>query len=144
MVSKSVQLKINKCIEIAKCLKKHKESGHSFHVTFIYDKSKLLSVGFNNYRKLHRSHKFGKYKGTKDNPERYVASIHSEIDALIKLGRSDCSRLTFINIRIDNNNKPNIAKPCSNCLRVLQGVGFKNIYYTTMQDYSCLDHQEEF
>lgn len=143
-MSKSIRVKINKCIEITKCLKKDKKSGHSFHATFIYDKSKLLSIGFNNYKKLHRSHKFGIYRGTKDNPERYVASIHSEIDALIKLGRNDCSRLTFINIRIDNNGNPNMAKPCSNCLRVLRAIGFKNIYYTTPLEYIRLDNQEVF
>jgi hypothetical protein len=27
---------------------------------------------------------------------------------------------------------------------VLQGVGFKNIYYTTMLDSSCLTHWEKF
>jgi len=121
--------KIKKCIDISRCLKKDKESGRSFHSTFIFDKSKLLSVGFNNYKKLHRRNTFGPYRGTKDNPDQYIAGIHSEIDAVIKLGRTDCSRLTFINIRIDNNDMPNISKPCENCFRVLQGLGFKQIYY---------------
>jgi deoxycytidylate deaminase len=129
MYSKNIRVKINKCIEITKCLKKNKESGRSFHTTFIYDKGKLLSIGFNSYKKLHRRHIFGAYKGTKDNPEQYIAGIHSEIDAIIKLGRTDCSRLTFINIRIDNNEHANISKPCENCFRVLQGLGFKQIYY---------------
>lgn len=129
MSSKNIQAKINKCIEITKCLKKDKESGRSFHSTFIYDKGKLLSIGFNSYKKLHRRHKFGCYVGTKDNPDQYVAGIHSEIDAIIKLGRTDCSRLSFINIRIDNNDCPNMSKPCENCFRVLQGLGFKQIYY---------------
>lgn len=128
-MSKSTDEKINKCIEITKALRVQRESGRSFHSTFIFDKSKLLSIGFNNYKKLHRHYKFGAYKGTKDNPERYIAGIHSEIDAIIKLGRNDCSRLTFINIRIDKNDCPNISKPCENCMRVLQGLGFKQIYY---------------
>jgi deoxycytidylate deaminase len=128
-MTKSLDQKINKCIEITKCLKKDKSTGHSFHTTFIFDKSKLLSIGFNNYNKLHRHHRFGIYKGTKDNPEKYISGIQSEIDAIIKLGRTDCSRLSFINIRIDNNNLPNISKPCENCCRVLQGLGFKQIYY---------------
>ena len=128
-MSKSIEQKIKKCIDITKCLKEHKESGRSFHTTFIYDKSKLLSIGFNSYKKLHRRHKFGNYRGTKDNPDQYVAGLHSEIDAIIKLGRTDCSRLTFINIRIDKNNRSNISKPCENCFRVLQGLGFKQIYY---------------
>ena len=129
MSSKNIQAKINKCIEITKCIKKDKESGRSFHATFIFDKGKLLSIGFNNYNKLHRSTKFGKYKGTKANPDQYIAGLHSEIDSIIKLGRTDCSRLTFINIRIDNNERPNMSKPCENCFRVLQGLGFKQIYY---------------
>jgi deoxycytidylate deaminase len=128
-MSKSMDQKIKKCIEITKCIKKDKESGRSFHSTFIYDKGKLLSIGFNNYKKLHRRNTFGPYKGTKDNPEQYIAGLHSEIDAIIKLGRTDCSRLSFINIRIDNNNNPNMSKPCENCFRVLQGLGFKQIYY---------------
>ena len=128
-MTKSIDQKINKCIEITKCLKKDKSTGHSFHTTFIFDKSKLLSIGFNNYNKLHRRHRFGIYRGTKDNPEKYISGIHSEIDAIIKLGRTDCSRLVFINIRIDNNNNPNMSKPCENCFRVLQGLGFKQIYY---------------
>lgn len=128
-MTKNIREKINKCIEITKCLKKDKTTGHSFHTTFIYDKGKLLSIGFNNYKKLHPRHKFGVYKGTKDNPEKYVSGIHSEIDAIIKLGRTDLSRLTIINIRIDNNNQPNISKPCENCLRVLRALEFKYLYY---------------
>lgn len=128
-MTKSITAKINKCIEITKCLKRDKTTGHSFHTTFIYDKGKLLSIGFNNYKKLHPRHKFGIYKGTKDNPEKYISGIHSEIDAIIKLGKTDLSKFTIINIRIDNNNCPNISKPCENCFKVLQGLGFKQIYY---------------
>ena len=128
-MSKKIHNKIKKCIEITRALRKNRETGRSFHSTFIFDKGKLLSIGVNNYKKLHRHHLFGRYRGTKDNPDKYVAGIHSEIDAIIKLGRHDCSRLTFINIRIDNNDCANISKPCENCFRVLQGLGFKQIYY---------------
>jgi hypothetical protein len=128
-ISKNVEAKIKKCIDITKCLKKDKSTGHSFHTTFIFDKGKLLSIGFNNYNKLHRRNTFGPYKGTKTNPDQYVAGLHSEIDSIIKLGRTDCSRLSFINIRIDNNDCPNMSKPCENCFRVLQGLGFKQIYF---------------
>lgn len=138
-MSKSTEEKISKCIDIAKCLKKHKETGRSFHCTFIYEKSKLLCIGFNNYNKLHRSTKFGIYLGYKDNPEKYIASMHSEIDALIRSGYSNCSKLTFINVRIDNNNQVNIAKPCRNCFNVLKQYNFKKIYYTIDEtNYGCI------
>jgi hypothetical protein len=129
-MTKSVTTKIKKCIEIAKCLKKDRQTGRAFHVTFVYNKNKLISIGINNLKKLHRRNMFGAYKGFKDNPEKYIASIHSEIDALIKMGKTDCSKLTFVNVRIDNEDKVKIAKPCQNCMKVLQGLGFKNIFYT--------------
>jgi deoxycytidylate deaminase len=129
-MTKSATTKIKKCIEITKCLKKHRQTGRAFHCTFVYEKSKLLCIGINNLKKLHRKNIFGVYKGFKDNPEKYIASIHSEIDALIKMGKTDCSKLTFINVRIDNEDNVKIAKPCQNCMKVLQGLGFKNIFYT--------------
>ena len=138
-MSKSIEEKINKCIEIAKCLKNQKETGRSFHCTFIFDKGKLLSIGCNNYNKLHKRHVFGIYRGTKDNPERYIASIHSEIDAISRLKNFDFNKYTFINIRIDKNNKVNIAKPCENCLSVLMKYGFKRILYTVDDlSYGCI------
>jgi len=47
----------------------------------------------------------------------------------LRLGEEDCSRYTFINVRIDNNNKVSIAKPCPNCQRILDQVGYKKIIY---------------
>ncbi len=129
-MGKNVSAKINKCIEIAKCLKKDRQTGRAFHVTFVYNKNKLISIGINNLKKLHRRHIFGCYKGFKDNPEKYVASLHSEIDAIIKMGKTDCSKLTFVNIRIDNEEKVKMAKPCQNCMKILEGLGYKNVFYT--------------
>jgi hypothetical protein len=110
---------------------KSKATGRSFHSTFIYNKGKLLSIGTNNLKKLHRRNIFGPYKGCKDNPEKYIASIHSEIDAILKLGDSDFFKYVFINVRIDRNGRVNMAKPCPNCLNVLKMIGYKRLYYTT-------------
>jgi deoxycytidylate deaminase len=73
----------------------------------------------------------GKYTGYKTNPEHYRPCLHSEISALIKLGEQDCSRYTFVNVRIDNNNKISLAKPCQNCQRILDQVGYKRIIYSS-------------
>jgi hypothetical protein len=112
---------------ISSALKPLVQDGRAFHTCFIYSGSKLLTIGMNQYKKIHPYHKFGKYISYKN--EEYDSALHAEIDALIRHGESDCSNLTFINIRIDNNGNPAISKPCGNCQRILDGVGYKNLYY---------------
>lgn len=94
----------------------------------------MLTIGMNDYGKIHRSHKWGDYKSTRAN-SKYTAALHSELSAIIKLGLSDCSHLTIVNIRIDNNNNPAISKPCVNCRKILEQVGYKNLYYFDGKKY---------
>lgn len=126
--------RLEKCIEISLGLRPKKQTGKSFHTTFIFNKNRILSIGTNNYNKEHPYHKMGKYCGYKQNPSQYHACLHSEISALLRLGEEDCSRYTFVNIRIDNNNKTSIAKPCPNCQRILNQVGYKKIIYSNSEN----------
>lgn len=123
--------RLEKCIEISLGLRSSKQTGRSFHTTFVFNKNRIISIGTNDYNKHHPYHKMGKYTGYKTNPEHYRPCLHSEISALIKLGEEDCSRYTFVNVRIDNNNKISIAKPCQNCQRILDQVGYKRIIYSS-------------
>ena len=126
----------NRLEAIASALKNSRQNGKSFHVTFIYHGNKLLSIGTNDYEKRHRSLRFGEYKPTRGDARGYTAGIHSEIDAAIKLGISDCRHLKFVNIRIDNNGKPAISRPCANCQRVLKTqLGFKELHYFDGENY---------
>lgn len=126
--------RLEKCIEISLGLRPQKQTGKSFHTTFIFNKNRILSIGTNNYNKEHPYHRMGKYHGYKKNPSQYHPCLHSEISALLRLGEEDCSRYTFVNIRIDNNNKVSIAKPCPNCQRVLDQVGYKKIIYSESEN----------
>lgn len=121
---------VNRYIEVARALKPKSQSGKSFHITCIFDKSKILSLGINDYKKEHRRHLFGSYKPTKGSGS-YIPGIHSEMSALLKLGEEDCSKFTFLNIRIDNNFRPAMSKPCLNCQKILNQIGYKKIFYTT-------------
>lgn len=120
--------------EITKALKPRLQSGKSFHVTFVYKKNKMICIANNNYKKNHPYHKFGKYNSTK-NGKNYQAGIHSECAALIKLGEEDCSDFTFVNLRVDNNGDIAISKPCPNCQRLLDQVGYKNLWYYDGESY---------
>lgn len=55
--------------------------------------------------------------------------VHSEMDAIIKLGDTDCSGFTLINTRINRNNKFDMSKPCLGCLSMIRSLNFKNVYY---------------
>lgn len=120
----------DKAVAIAKSLQGQKQTGRSFHATFVFEKSKLIVVGINNYNKHHPWHKFGKYIPLKPEIQgQYIPCLHSEIDALTKLDRGDYSKLTFLNIRIDNRGVLANAKPCGNCERVLETINYKQFIY---------------
>lgn len=119
---------------ITSALKCNAQTGRSFHATFVYNGSKLICVAHNDYTKLHRYHKFGKYTKPNDRGN-YESGIHGECAALIKLGLFDCSHLTFVNIRVDNNGNPAFSKPCCNCQRLLNQVGYKYIWYFNGENY---------
>jgi cytidine deaminase len=122
-------MNFDRCIEISKALKGKFQTGRAFHCTFAYKKNKLLAIGINNYSKTHPL--TSNYLPTKNNNRLYIPVIHSEVSAIIKIGVEDCSDITFVNVRIDNNNLPTMAKPCSNCFGLLRDqVGYKKIYYT--------------
>ena len=55
--------------------------------------------------------------------------VHSEMDAVIKLGLSDCAGLTIINTRIDRNGELAMSKPCAGCTHMLAQLNFDSIYY---------------
>jgi len=120
--------------EITRATKVGLQTGKSFHTTFVYRGNKMLCIAANNYNKAHRRHKYTEYKPNKPGAN-YQPCLHSEISALIRMGLEDCSDLTFVNIRIDNNSNPAISKPCPNCARVLKSVSYKNLWYYDGEQY---------
>lgn len=127
---KNILRRVNTYIELAKAMKPAKQTGQFYHVTFICKKRKVIAIGFNNLIKKHPEHKWGEYVCTKsNNSEHYAAGLHSELSAIIKCGHEDCSQFDFFNIRINNNNQIAPSKPCINCQRILNQVGYKNMYY---------------
>lgn len=55
--------------------------------------------------------------------------IHSEMDAVLKLGYTDCAGLTMINTRIDRNHQLAMSCPCKGCMHMLSQLNFKKIFY---------------
>lgn len=55
--------------------------------------------------------------------------VHSEMDAVIKLGITDCTGLTIVNTRVNRNNKLDMSKPCRGCMDMIRKLNFKSVYY---------------
>lgn len=123
--------KLIKFIELSKALMPENFDQKTFHTTFILKKNKIQKIGINSYKTHPRNLRYA-YRGRLDNADiRHYVSLHSELSAVLKYGKDDCSDCVFVNVRIDKNGLVNMSKPCSGCLDLLQKVGYKRIYYTT-------------
>lgn len=103
--------------------------GRVFHLTTAWRCSRLLSIGTNNYRKTHPE--MLKYNYTNRDGKIYTPGRHSEWACLSQIGQQDCSKIIFINIRIDRNGKIAYSKPCNGCRKLLDNSGYKMILYST-------------
>jgi len=119
----------NKVKEISFALLNEHPSLHRCrHFSFIVDGSRIIKIGFNRSKTHPRNLKYsyvnrtGQYMGDQ-------VGVHSEMDAVIKLGMSNCTGLTIINTRIDRNNKLAMSKPCQGCTDMLKQLNFSNVYY---------------
>lgn len=125
----SIERKFWRSVEIGRAIRDKNLTGRCFHLTVIFDKNKIISIGTNSYCKTHpKALKFQKDEII--DKKKYIPSIHSELSAVLKLGVEDCSKLTFFNIRIDNNNELNNSCPCSGCTKLLRQVGFRKFYFS--------------
>ena len=113
-----------KLVENAKTLAVVHKGARYFHVTFILLKNKVLAVGINQPHKTHPRNLRYDY----ENPS--LKGTHSELSAIIRCGDDDCSRYTFVNIKIDRNGKVALSKPCMGCRELLLQVGFRKVYYS--------------
>ena len=115
-------MNFNRLIESAYALKGRFQTGRAFHFAAILSKSKILSIATNNYSKTHPQTLQFNYQPN--------SRLHAEMSAALKLGLQDCSGLTIVSIRIDNNNRLNNAIFCPGCKELIKQLNFKNCYHT--------------
>lgn len=124
--------KILRAIDIARALKPNHQSGQHFHVSIAYKRSKIVSIAWNDYQLCHLYHRYGHYRPTRNEGANYKVTRHSEIRLLQKLILPP-QDLVLINVKINADNEPSMAKPCENCARVINNL-FKRVYYTIDSD----------
>jgi hypothetical protein len=119
----------NKYIDITRALMTEDNELRTFHTTFIIKKNRIQKIGINT-KKTHPANLKYDYYSSTGTDIRTMVNIHSELSAILKYGKEDCSDCVFVNVRIDR--KGNIAnsKPCRGCQDLLSKVGFKKMYFT--------------
>jgi deoxycytidylate deaminase len=121
-----------KYIDLTKALMTENFTARTFHATFIVKKNKIQKIGINNKKTHPRNLKY-RYYGRDGEDIRGDVGIHSELSAILKYGREDCSDCTFINVRIDKNGNPTMSCPCKGCEDVLKQVGYKKVFFTNIK-----------
>jgi len=100
------------------------------HFSFIFDRSRLVSMGVNSYKTHPLNLKYNYINKKKENIN-YLVGTHSEMSAVIKLGLNNCSGLVLVNVRINRKNELDYSFPCSGCRDMIFKMGFDKVFYTT-------------
>lgn len=124
----------SRLVDIARAFRLEKKTGRSFHVTFALRHGKPISIGFNNFKKSNKVAQSYKPYNSWHLPS-YRACVHAECDCMAKIKHLEISRsrITIVSVRIDNDDRVTMAKPCPNCAYLLGKSGYTRVFYS---DYS--------
>ena len=94
-------------------------------------KQKVGAVIFNKKIIVSKGHNTKQKSIKKFHPkfQRFPFSVHAEVDAIINAKR-DLKGFSILVIRINKNNQFRLSKPCNDCMKYLNYVGIKKIYYS--------------
>lgn len=117
---------MTKYIDIARALVN--ETGR--HVSFLLFRDRIVSIGINNPYKTHPMSLKYNFRGRDDTDIRYDIGIHSELSAVIRLGREDLQKHSLINVRINRENQIAMSKPCHGCLDMIKRLRIGKVLFT--------------
>ncbi len=119
--------------------KESKSRKEQNHFTFLYERNKLISVGFNTYEMRSKALKFANLFNI-ENKKKWP-TLHSECDAISKCwGKYYLDkRIRLINVRIIRNGNLGMSAPCRDCKTLLDAIGIQDIWYTNSNGaFECL------
>jgi deoxycytidylate deaminase len=126
-------MNFNKIVEVTYALiNKHNADLRCRHFSFIMDRNRIISIGMNSIKTHPKNLKYNYVNKNKENISEIVGT-HSELNAVIKLGEEDCSKLTLINTRINRNNLLDNSAPCHGCSDMIHHLNFKNVYFSNVK-----------
>lgn len=107
--------------EIAFALLPNRGNQRCFHVAQITERNKVISLGFSHEKSHPRIKELGYWR---------ESARHAELEVVLRGGREDYLNCSLSVLRIDRNGKLNSSKPCPFCLKLINQVRFKKVFYT--------------
>lgn len=134
---------LQKSLELARALYPSAfQELRTFHVSVLWNKNRLLSVGVNR-RSTHPRNLINKKfnrEGLDISSEKLTCA---EMAAFLGLGKQrynlDFSKVIMVNLRYDRNYRLSMSKCCSSCQNLVKFLGLKRVYYTDDQGKFQLD-----
>jgi len=118
---------------------KSRSSQRCRHFSFIFDRSRLLSIGMNS-GKTHPLNLRYNYVNRQNDPIGSFVGTHSEMSAVLKLGPKVRKGLIMVNTRINRNDEMDFSFPCKGCMDMIEKLGFKSVFYTTKnKDFEVIE-----
>lgn len=119
--------KLYRYVEICRALI-HKPVSTFKHFAILVDKSRIISIGFNDISRPTDLVKFP------------LGGRHAEPDAIANLDDLNIIRkCNLISIRLNPRGELRLAKPCDICHTFLVKMGIKKIYYSTEFGFNYMD-----
>jgi deoxycytidylate deaminase len=113
---------LNKAKQIAHSLCPTNREIRTSHIAFLIKSNIIEKIGTNKKRT---------HPETKNHPyHEGVVGIHAELDCLLKMDKEDLSGYNMLVIRVDNNGKLNMSKPCQGCQSLLEQFNIKEVWYS--------------
>ncbi len=101
----------------------------TFHITCIFERTKLISVGENSIK----THVINR-RNNKNKFNLAEKGSCSELQAVLKLKNQrnfvDWKKLSIVNLRINKDNNFCMSRPCSFCQSMLKYFNCRNVYFT--------------
>ena len=127
------KLFFNRLEEVALSLINWSDGLRCRHFSFIINKKKIISVGYNT-QKTHPANlkhkKFSIITGEDISEYKHTCSEFNAIVKLKNLTNVNTKKCTLVNLRYDRNRKLAYAAPCMSCVSLLSYHEFKRIIWT--------------
>lgn len=103
-----------------------------YHFAIAFDVNKPIAIAQNNPIKInHKAYKIGqRFNISKYQEFPYYHAESHLISKLLDTYNSICADWTLVVLRINRQGKILLSKPCNNCQKIIDAVGFKKIYWS--------------
>lgn len=99
------------------------KSAHKYrHSSLLIKRNRIIDIGINQEKTHSKAPAYYSDKNRR---------LHSEAHAILGNKLEDLKGTTILNVRVDNDGKLKLSKPCHVCLPLIQAAGIKHIIYTT-------------